>query len=197
MSRFKEEAFEAHKENIIDMGVTFAAMIRLFAKGSKEEIVKMLSECFEKLPNIESHENYAELHESFCAKFVEKINTAPKRLKNGKTKPSSPVSFGQAAKVLDIVIKVYVHYSNLPNDSVSKKVKPFLYGPIDNQILKYLKNKYSPSGISATTIGSVDGEQYRKLQKLIKKDIQARFSGKIVSVEFDDILWKEQNRQNA
>lgn len=197
VSRFKKEAQEAQKENIIDMGLTFSAMVRLFSKGSKEEIVKLLRECFDSLPKIESKEDYAELHSKFCEKFSGKISTASKVLKNKKTKESRAASFGQAAKVLDIVIKVYVHYSNLPNDDITRKIKPFLNGPIDNPIMEYLKGKYKESGISAVTIEAIDEKQYQKLQSLVRKDIQSRFNNEILPVEFDDIVWKEKNRSKA
>ena len=197
MKRFKAEALEARKENIIDMGLTFSGMVRLFSKGSKDEIVKLLSECLNKLPKIESQDDYSKMHKEFCEAFYGKINTASKVLKNKKTKESKPASFGQAAKILDVVAKVHVHYSDLPNSDVADKVKPFLNGPIDNQIMVYLKEKYKEPKISATTIGAIDEAQYKKLQGLVRRDIRERFKSEIFPVEFDDIIWKEKNRPKA
>jgi hypothetical protein len=197
VTRFKKEAQEARKENIIDMGLTFSAMVRLFSKGSKGEILKLLRECLEKLSTIESQESYAKLHGEFCDKFSKKIYTASKVLKNKKTKASRPASFGQAAKVLDIVIKVYVHYSNLPDDSMALKVKPFLNAPIDNPIMEYLKERYKATKISAGSIEAINESQYKELQGLVRADIHSRFNDEIFPVEFDDILWKEKNRSKA
>lgn len=194
MKRFKAEAHEARKENIIDMGLTFSAMVRLFSSGSKEEMLKLLGECLNKLPAIESQDGYSKIHKEFCESFSKKINTASKVLKNKATKPSRPASFGQAAKILDIVAKVYVHYSNLPNVEVANKVKPFLNGPIDNPIMDYLKDKYKETKITADTIEAIDEDQYKKLQELVRMDIQERFINEIFPVEFDDLLWKEKNR---
>lgn len=197
MTRFEIEAQEARKENIIDMGLTFSAMVRLFSAGSKDEIIKLLRECLDKLLKIESQEGYDKIHAEFCDNFSKRIYTASKVLKNKKTKPSRPASFGQAAKVLDIVVKVYVHYSNLPDDSLALKVKPYLNAPIDNPIMDYLKEKNKATKIAAETIEAIDEMQYRELQVLVRKDIQSRFNGEILPVEFDDILWKEKNRAKA
>jgi hypothetical protein len=197
VSRFKNEAQQARKENIIDMGLTFAAMLRLFSEGSKEFISKLFLEMFDKLEGVKSQDDYTTLHKQYCEKFSDEVNTAQKKLKNGRSKPSKKASFGQAAKTLDIVIKVYIHYSNLPNGEIADRVKPFLHSPIDNPILKYLKKKYSSTDIKANSIESIDKEQYYKLQKLIEEDIEKRFNKDVCPVEFDDILWKEQNRNNA
>lgn len=139
MKRFETDAHEARRKNVIDMGLTFSAMIRVFSSGSKEKIITMLSKTLNELPSIETKSDYSKLHEMFCESFSKEISTAFKVLKNGEKKNSRPASFGQAAKVLDIVAKVYVHYSNLPSMDVANKVKPFLNGPIDNPIMDYLK----------------------------------------------------------
>ncbi len=75
MKRFKAEAHEARKENIIDMGLTFSAMVRLFSSGSKEEMLKLLGECLNKLPAIESQDGYSKIHKEFCESFSKKLNT--------------------------------------------------------------------------------------------------------------------------
>lgn len=197
MTKFKEEANEARKDNIIDMGLTFSAMLRLFSSGSKSDIVNLLNVYLNKIQRINSQEDYSTMHKEFCEEFSIKITTALKKLKNGKTKESRQASFGQAAKIFDIVIKVYVHYSNLPDINVANKVKPFLNGPIDNPIMDYLKEKYNESKLSAVTIEAIDEEQYNLLQNLVRKDIKERFGNQIIPVEFDDIIWKEKNRPTA
>lgn len=106
MTKFKEEANEARKDNIIDMGLTFSAMLRLFSSGSKSDIVNLLNVYLNKIQRINSQEDYSTMHKEFCEEFSIKITTALKKLKNGKTKESRQASFGQAAKIFDIVIKV-------------------------------------------------------------------------------------------
>lgn len=194
MSQHNKEALLARRENILDMGLTFAAMIRLFEEGSKNKILNQLADFTAKLETINSQNEYTQLHQGFCYAFSRDIQTASKKLKNGKLKPSKPASFGQAAKVLDIVLKVYIHYASLPSESVALKIKPFLHGPIDTPILKYLQKKYSAEHITATTIESIDEPQYIELQRLISSDIRNRFNNEVIPVEFDDIIWKEQNR---
>ena len=91
---------DAKKSNILDFALMFTAMIRLFAKGSKERIARQLWDLTSGLPAITSIDDYEQMHRGFCDWFCQEIRTAEKTLKNGKTKQSQHASFGQAAKVL-------------------------------------------------------------------------------------------------
>ena len=97
-----ELAEDAKRNNILDMALTFTAMMRVFSKGSKQRIARQLRELTSDLPAITSAEGYEQAHKAFCEWFCREIHTAERKLKNGKTKISKPTSYGQAAKVLDI-----------------------------------------------------------------------------------------------
>ena len=191
---YKQKVKKVKEENIIDMAVTFTAMIRVFEKGSKASIIKLLKEAFANLSEIKSQADYDKIHSEFCQNFSAKIKTAEKKLKNGTIIKSTPASFGHAAKVIDIVIKVYVHYSNLPDINTSNLIKPFLKGAIDTPILNYLRKKYDCKDISASNIQSIDQKQYETLQNFVNRDIHELYGNSILSVEYDDILWNELNR---
>ncbi len=191
---YKQKAEKVKKENVIDMAVTFTAMIRVFEKDSKASIVKLLKDSFARLSDVKTQADYDKIHSEFCQNFSKKIRTAEKKLKNGTIKISRPASFGHAAKVIDIAIKVYVHYSNLPNIDTSLSITPFLKGAIDTPILSYLKNKYAREDILATNIELIDRKQYEALQGLIDKDIKEQYCNSILPVEYDDILWTKLNR---
>lgn len=194
LMKYKIQVENVKKENIIDMAVTFTAMIRIFEKNSKNSIIDLLKEIVSQLDTITSKNEYDQIHSSFCEKFIKQIKTAEKNLKNGNIKDSKLASFGHAAKVLDIVLKVYIHYSSLPNFERANKIKPFLNGAIDTPILKYLVKKYTPKDITANSIEEIDQTQYIKLQELLKKDIKDKYENQIFPVEYDDILWNELNR---
>ncbi len=59
MSKFAEDA---KKRNILDMALTFTAMVRLFAKGSKERIARQLWDLTLDLPAITSASDYEQIH---------------------------------------------------------------------------------------------------------------------------------------
>jgi hypothetical protein len=98
------------KRNIIDMALTFTAMVRVFEKKSKERITNKLYELSEKLDDVHTKEQFEEIHSEFCHWFVSEITTAEKNLKNRTRKEACPASYGHAAKVFDIAMKVYVYY---------------------------------------------------------------------------------------
>jgi len=181
-------------QNIIDMALTFTAMVRLFSKGSKTSIANKFEEFCTNLRNIESASSYEKFHESFCNWFCENIQTAQRILRNKTTKHSSSASYGQGAKVLDIAIKVYVHYCKLPDQQTADRILPFLHSAVDTPIMKHLKQRYQWANITASTIEAIDKQTYRTLQELIALDIKETFQDSIHPVHYDDIMWNQLNR---
>jgi hypothetical protein len=188
-------AEDVKKSNILDMAIMFSAMIRLFAKGSKERIARQLWDFTSGLHTITSTDDYEKMHRGFCIWFCQEIRTAQKTLKNGKTKQGQPASFGQAAKVLDVALKVYVYYCSQPSSDVSARIDPFLHGAMDTVMMKYLTHKYPETPVRSTTVEQVDEQTYVVLKGLVARDIKERFHGEILPVQWDDILWQELNRE--
>jgi hypothetical protein len=87
----------AKTKNIVEMAFDFTAMVRVFAKDSKEKIKAKLEEHFLCLKTIRTQEDYEDFHRKFCKWFTGQIRTAGKK--------SEAASYGHAAKVLDIAIK--------------------------------------------------------------------------------------------
>jgi len=190
----EQQIIKIKDKNIIDMAITFTAMMRIFSEGSKSKIATKIEEIFSTLESITDRKQYQAIHHSFCQWFTEEIYTAEKTFKNRKPKPSKNASYGQAAKIFDIAIKVYVYYCNRPSVEVAQKLTTFLNGAIDVPIMKYLKSRYKESQITATTIEQIDEKIYRKLQEIIEVDIKQSFNNNIYPVQYDDIKWHELNR---
>ena len=188
-------AEQAKLKNIIEMAVSFSAMGRVFEKGSTEKIKAKLENCIKDLLNLNAEEEYHKKHKEFCKWFTRNIKTA-ERKKEGRTiKRSQYASWGQAAKVIDIVLKVCIYYCNLPSAEVSSKVVLWLNGAIDTPILGDLKKRHSSPIISQiSTIEDIDKIAYEELQKIIRTDIEELFNGEIFPVQYDDIKWRELNR---
>ena len=193
----RELAQTVMRTNILDMAITFTAMMRVFASGSKDQIAQKLHELTLRLDKITSAEDYERIHKGFCEWFCAEIFTAKKKVQNKSLKPSRLASYGQAAKVLDIVMKVYVHYCYLPNAQVADRLRPLLHGAVDTPIMKYLKGDYPDANIGATTVEQINERTYRSLQELIARDIQRSFHDKILPVQYDDIMWQRLNRDTG
>ena len=181
---------ETKEKNVIDMAVSFTAMMRLFEKGSADKIKDKLNDTIKNLGNINANSDFDHLHDLFCQWFVKNIKTAKK---------SERASYGHAAKVFDIALKVYVYYCNLPTLEKAQQLLPMLNGAVDRPILKHIiENQnykcFPKSSLASLTIAMIDKDTYHLLQKLIIDDISRSFNNKILPVQYDDIMWRHLNR---
>jgi len=180
------------RKNIIEMALIYTAMIRIFSKGSKAKIEAKLEELFSRLAEVTNRDEYESFHRSFCEWFTREVRTAEKNLSNGGVQPSQHSSYGQAAKVLDITIKVYVYYCARPTQEIAQRVVPLLHGAIDTPILMHLKKcKGAISITNATTIKEIDSRIYQDLQSTI---LSESLSANLHPVQFEDLLWRQLNR---
>ena len=210
----KGEIEETKRKNIVEMAIGFTVMMRVFKKGSINLIKGKLADfLFYELEAISTKEDFDRIHNEFCEWFVKNITMATK---------DEPVSYGHAAKVLDIVLKVYVYYCGLPNPEKAQCFLPFLNSGIDNPIFKNLYKKYLKddgyksndiypyfptlykyflenniplSGIISLT-SIVGKDVYDFLQRLVRLDILRSFKDQILPVQYDDIMWRRLNRED-
>ena len=188
-------AAEIKQKSVIDMALTFTAMIRLFEKGSKSKISKKLYEEFQKLKEIRGVGDFQSFHDGFCEWFTNNIRVAQKE-RNGRVIKKCGFSlYGHAAKLLNVALKVYVYYSGLPDRETSEALIPFLHTAIDNPILRHLKEVFPSEMVNSNTVEQIDKETYKKLQQLVKADIRTTFADGIVPTQYDDIMWYRLNRE--
>ena len=182
--------------NIVDMGLSFSAMIRLYEKESKRIIRANIMNILEEINLMNSDCQFEEHHESFCDWGVRTIVLAEK-VRNGRViKKIGPASYGQIAKTLDVVLKVVVHYCHWPNIKKSEELCQRLHAAIDNKMMHFLKGHY-PDYFPRwpTSVESVDKSIYKKLQQLVKIFIREKHQNEIRPVNFDDLYWHRLNRQ--
>jgi hypothetical protein len=185
-----ELAEQAKKQNIIDMAVGFTGLMRLFQEGSADLIKEKLKELFEGLDRISSDQDFSKMHRGFCQWFVKTIRLA---------KTEEPPSYGHAAKVLDLALKVYVYYCNMPSPAKAESLVPRLNGTIGTRILRHLFKKlediYGKSySAHLWAIKMINKEDYDLLQKVIRQDIRDSFDDTISPVQYDDVMWRRLNR---
>jgi len=190
------DAEQAKLRNIIDLAFGFSAMTRVFEKGSTGKIVNQLNEVLSQLSYLNNEREFADFHDGFCRWFVRNVKTAERTKRDGTKKPTGAASYGQGAKVLDVVLKVYVYYCHLPDSDTSKRMTQWLNPGIDTKMMGYLKGLPGGKGVSATSIEQVDKNTYIKLQVLVRKDIEASLPTGTLPVQLDDIKWRELNKKN-
>ncbi len=150
--------------NIVDMGLTFSAMFRLFEKGSKPIIKEEIIDSLKKLPIVNSKDDYSSIHRKFCLWGINNLKLAEKR-KNGKLiKVSKPASYGQVAKTYDVVLTVVVYYSKWPDANNSEMISKWINAAVDNKMMGFLKKEYPDYFDSwPSSVEEVDEAKYNKL----------------------------------
>lgn len=174
-------------KTIVGMAVSFTAMLRVFEKGQGKVIENMIEQFLMNLPGVRNQEQFDALHDEFCMRFIATIQRA--KAEEGQ---SRNVSYGQAAKVLDVALKACVDFCLLPNAATSQRIKPFLHAGIDKPILKYLK-KEEQLEISASSVGEIDRQSYQQLQAAVARQIKSQFGGSILPVTWDNVMWRSLN----
>jgi hypothetical protein len=168
----KTEVEVARMRNIIIMAWDFTGMKRVFAKGSGPCIYRLLEKALYKM----ERNPIGFSHRILCQEVQRSIKTCYK-----ERKPS----YGQAAKVVDIAMKVLVGYCRLPNERTARLIAPRLHAAIDNKILReHLKKK----GISS--LGEINEALYAELQSRLSKEAKHKSCSPI---EYDDWLWRKYN----
>ncbi len=189
---------EAKRQNIVNMSFGFGAMTRLFKQGEREKIISELGVRLPKIASSKDDKEFRKQHDDFCCWFKDNIKTAERKSKRDGLviKKSNRASYGQGAKVLDVALKIFVYYCQLPDLKTAKQTMGWLNAAIDTKMMKYLKKMpdSESSSIEATSIEDVDEETYAELQKLVHKDIKQQ-NFRILPVQWDDIMWRRLNNK--
>ena len=177
---FKDDRYKT--KTIVRMAISFTSMLRVFKKDSVKTIEPMIEGFVQALNEVHTQVDFDARHKTFCQDFIKRIRLA--KAKNGKR-----VSYGHAAKVLDVALKVCVYYCQLPDKETSQRVKGFLHAGIDTKILEELK-KDECSDIKANTIQEISPEEYRRLQQRVEGLISTKkeFEG-FCPVVWDNVMW--------
>ena len=184
-------AKQVKKHNVIHIAIGVSAITPLFQERSSKLIKERLADLFEGLDRISSDQDFSKMHRGFCQWFVKNIRLA---------KTEEPSSYGHAAKVIDLALKVYVYYFNMPSPAKAESLIPRLNGTIDTPILRRLFKKLEDIyGKSCPphylwTIKMIDKENYDLLQKVIRQDIRDSFDDNISPLQYDDIIEGRLNR---
>ncbi|MBC2733025.1 MAG: hypothetical protein HF981_01580 [Desulfobacteraceae bacterium] len=191
----QERINEIRLFNIVDMGLTFSAMIRLYQTGSKKTLRHKLIKILHDIRGVHSVNDFRTIHDSFCIWGKKNLFLAERERRGILIKRSGPPSYGQVAKTLDVVLKVVVYYSGWPNESTANVLVKYINAAVDTKMMKLLRSRY-PRHFQdwPVTVENVTKQTYTSLQELVKKFIDEEHDGQIMPVQFDDLYWNYLNR---
>jgi len=190
---------EAKLHNIIDMGLPFSAMMRLYNTGSKYKFRTRILIEVKKIFSAVCEEELQDIHSDFCHWGENNITLTEKKRRDGRImQEAGPASYGQIAKTFDVVLSVAIYYCHLPNCEKSRQISGWLNAAVDTKMMALLKRHY-PEAITPwpTTIKQVNNSTYIRIQETVRKFINEKHDNGITPVQFDDIYWEALNRKEA
>lgn len=165
----------------------YTTMARVFQKGSKDLISKKLYQDLIDLNTWASESTYKINHREFCKWFISSVRRA---------RTGGRPSWGHAAKVMDISMKVFIYYCSLPSGAKAAHILPWLNGAVDGPIIQKLSTDFTGkySTLRSVTLNNMSMKKYNLLQLLIRE--RAAKEG-LLPVEWEEITWRDLNRRSV
>jgi len=182
-----DDPAEIRLHAVIDMGLNFSAMLRLYKKESKKQLYEKIFSEIKKLFEAKSEADFTKFHLSICDWGIGNIC-----LRDGKTF----ASYGQFAKTVNVVLKVAIYYCHLPDCQKSKQISRWLHAAVDTKMMGKLRRCY-PRAIKPwpTTLQEIrDWQSYKAIQELVCRFIREKHQEGILPVQLDDIYWWKLNK---
>lgn len=159
---------------------------RIFSNEANVKIKKRIFSIIESLPDIETQKSFDRIHKDILDGIVTNIKNFR------RINPSGIITYGQAQKGLNVFLKVYVDWANLPSSEIADNVRAFLHCPLDSIVMKMLKRNeaelYWKHGRLPCDLKNITTyEQYFSWQKLIDKIIQGK--GETEKRTLIDVIW--------
>ena len=136
MDEFIEELKKREKRSIIEVMVFMSynpSIGRVLKKGGVKVFQEMAIQKVDELKGINTKEEFDAFHKEWMSKFIEKI----------KTNRNLKCSYGQAQKAINVFLKLFVDWANLPDENTAKKILPFLHVPLDSILMKTVSKNYN------------------------------------------------------
>lgn len=135
MDEFIEKLKKKEKQSIIEVMAFMSynpSIGRVLEKGGVKVFQAMAVKKVSKLKKINTEEEFDAFHKRWMFEFGNNI----------KTNKNIKCSYGQAQKAINVFLKLFVDWANLPNKNTAKKILPFLHVPLDSILMKKVSKNY-------------------------------------------------------
>lgn len=135
MDKFIEDLKKREKQSIIEVMAFMSynpSIGRVLEEGGVKAFQQMAKQKVSLLENINTRIDFDAFHKSWVLEFIDEI----------KTNSSEKCSYGQAQKAINVFLKLYVDWANLPNENIAKRILPFLHVPLDSILMKTVSKNY-------------------------------------------------------
>ena len=190
VERINLEKLRDHEREAIDKTMLMMtynpSCARIFSNEANVKIKKRIFSIIESLSDIETQKSFDRIHKDILDGIVANVKNFR------RTNPSGIITYGQAQKGLNVFLKVYVDWANLPSPEIADNVRAFLHCPLDSFVMKTLKRsemelyqRYARLPCDLKNITT--HEQYFNWQKLIDEIIQGK--GETEKRTLIDVIW--------
>lgn len=149
---------------------------RVLEKGGVDKFIKIMTANVGKLEKISNQTDFDAFHDTVVAIIKDSL----------KTNRNEPISYGQAQKPLNVFLKVFIDWANLPSPESAFKLKSLLHVPLDSILMTSIKDNF-PHDYMKHVVTTYD---------LIRNNLRESFREKGEIVE-DSILKKMVNPSNC
>jgi len=143
---------------------------RVLEKGGMAKFQSLMRVVVEKLPSVESRQDFDALHRECVSNL----------LANFKTSRHSAPSYGQGQKPVNVFFKVYVDWARKPDDQTRTRLPPHLHVPLDSIVMKTIKRQYPgwyktaikplvKTPLQEFSLSKIDEELYMKWQAFFRE----------------------------
>ncbi len=135
MDEFIENLKKREKQSIIEVMAFMSynsSIGRVLEKGGVKVFQKMAIKRVSELKGINTKKEFDVFHKQWMSEFINKI----------KTNRNRKCSYGQAQKAINVFLKLFVDWANLPDEKTAKKILPFLHVPLDSILMKKVSGNY-------------------------------------------------------
>lgn len=135
MDKFIEKLKKEEKQSIIEVMAFMSynpSIGRVLEKGGVRKFQEMAIQKVGKLKEINTKKDFDAFHKEWIEEFIKKI----------KTNNALKCSYGQAQKAINVFLKLFVDWANLPDRNTAKKILPFLHVPLDSILMKTISKTY-------------------------------------------------------
>jgi hypothetical protein len=105
---------------------------RVLEQGGVAKFQKMMRTAVEKLPSVQSRNEFDALHKECVTDLLSTF----------KTSRNSQPSYGQGQKPINVFFKVYVDWAGRPDGQTRGRLLSNLHVPLDSIVMKTIKKKY-------------------------------------------------------
>lgn len=135
MNGFIEELERKEQQSIIEIMAFMSynpSIGRVLERGGVKIFQNMAVQKISELNRIKTKEEFDTFHKEWVFEFIDKI----------KTNKDLICSYGQAQKAINVFLKLFVDWANLPDNNIAKNILPFLHVPLDSILMKIISEKY-------------------------------------------------------